>query len=48
MEKILFRFINRIDELNIWKSIAKARDWLRNLLPKSIDNFDTLCRKFLA
>jgi len=27
---------------------GKARDWLRNLLPKSIDNFDTLGRKFLA
>jgi hypothetical protein len=27
---------------------GKARDWLRNLFPKSIDNFDTLGRKFLA
>jgi hypothetical protein len=27
---------------------GKARDWLRNLLPKSIDNFDTLGRKFLT
>jgi hypothetical protein len=28
--------------------LGKARDWLRNLLPKSIDNFGTLGRKFLA
>jgi hypothetical protein len=27
---------------------GKARDWLRNLPPRSIDNFDTLGRKFLA
>jgi hypothetical protein len=28
--------------------VRKARDWLRNLPPKSIDNFDALGRKFLA
>jgi hypothetical protein len=28
--------------------LGKARDWLRNLPPRSIDNFDTLGRKFLA
>jgi hypothetical protein len=28
--------------------LGKARDWLRNLLPKSIDNFDTLGKKFLT
>jgi len=27
---------------------GKARDWLRNLPPRSIDNFDALGRKFLA
>jgi len=27
---------------------GKARDWLRNLAPRSIDCFDTLGRKFLA
>jgi hypothetical protein len=27
---------------------GKARDWLRNLLPKSIDSFGTLGKKFLA
>ncbi|XP_062151608.1 uncharacterized protein LOC133860006 [Alnus glutinosa] len=27
---------------------GKARDWLRNLPPRSIDNLDTLGRKFLA
>jgi hypothetical protein len=27
---------------------GKARDWLRNLPSRSIDNFDTLGRKFLA
>jgi hypothetical protein len=27
---------------------GKAQDWLRNLPPRSIDNFDTLGRKFLA
>jgi hypothetical protein len=27
---------------------GKARDWLRNLPPRSIDRFDTLGRKFLA
>jgi len=27
---------------------GKARDWLRNLPPRSIDNFDTLGRKFVA
>jgi hypothetical protein len=27
---------------------GKARDWLRNLAPRSIDYFDTLGRKFLA
>ncbi|XP_062170604.1 uncharacterized protein LOC133876353 [Alnus glutinosa] len=27
---------------------GKARDWLRNLPPRSIDNFDTLGRKFLT
>jgi hypothetical protein len=26
----------------------KARDWLKSLLPKSIDSFDTLEKKFLA
>jgi hypothetical protein len=28
--------------------LGKARDWLRNLPPRSIDNFDALGRKFLA
>jgi hypothetical protein len=28
--------------------LGKARDWLRNLPPRSIDNFNTLGRKFLA
>jgi hypothetical protein len=27
---------------------GKARDWLRNLLPKSIDSFNILGKKFLA
>jgi hypothetical protein len=27
---------------------GNARDWLRNLLPRSIDNFDTLGQKFLT
>jgi hypothetical protein len=27
---------------------GKARDWLRNLLPRSIDSFDTLGQKFLT
>jgi hypothetical protein len=27
---------------------GKARDWLRNLLPRSVDNFDTLEQKFLT
>jgi hypothetical protein len=28
--------------------LGKAWDWLRNLLPRSIDNFDTLRQKFLT
>jgi len=27
---------------------GKTRDWLRNFLPRSIDNFDTLGQKFLT
>jgi len=27
---------------------GKARDWLRNILPRSIDSFDTLGQKFLT
>jgi hypothetical protein len=28
--------------------LGNARDWLMNLLPRSIDNFDTLGQKFLT